>query len=194
MVDLMTAEQLTIALGGKVRQGAPTQFACCPSHENDGADHTPSLAIKDGRNGVIFKCMAGCSQDDVINAMKDMGIWQKQEQAPVNSLELRKATLWKNGMLQYLDQNITRMNGYLMRAFDNDREPAESLQKDYRRATMQQQILQQTPTGVKLVELFHHQLRADERTTKRFMAAGIRLEEESAQAVHRVKEGVSHGM
>lgn len=192
----MTAEQLTIALGGNVRQGAPTQYACCPSHEADRENHTPSLAIKDGRAGVIFKCMAGCSQDDVLNALKDMGLWQQQGQAQphIGTLELRKATLWKNGMLQYLDRDIERMNGYIMRALDSDREPAVTLQKDYRNATMQQQLLQQTPTGTDLVELFRHQLRTDERTTKRFMAAGIRLEEESVQAVQRVMEGVSHGM
>jgi len=42
-----------------------TWMARCPAHE----DHTPSLAIKDGDTGVVFRCHAGCSQDAVLGAL-----------------------------------------------------------------------------------------------------------------------------
>jgi hypothetical protein len=47
-------------------------MARCPAH----ADATPSLAIREGRDGkVLLKCHAGCSQREVIGALRDRGIW-----------------------------------------------------------------------------------------------------------------------
>ena len=46
-------------------------IACCPAHD----DRTPSLSIADGEKGVVVKCFAGCSQADVIDALKSRGLW-----------------------------------------------------------------------------------------------------------------------
>ena len=66
----MSAEAIAKALCG--HRAGRTWMARCPAHD----DRTPSLAICEGRDGkVLLKCHAGCSQWDVIGALKDRGIW-----------------------------------------------------------------------------------------------------------------------
>jgi putative DNA primase/helicase len=46
--------------------------ACCPGHD----DHEPSLDIDDAADGkVLVKCRAGCKQEDVVAALKGLGLW-----------------------------------------------------------------------------------------------------------------------
>jgi hypothetical protein len=67
----MSAEAIARALDGHRAAGA-TWMARCPAHD----DRTPSLAIREGRDGrVLLKCHAGCAQWDVIGALRDRGIW-----------------------------------------------------------------------------------------------------------------------
>lgn len=67
----MTAETIVRALGAARRTGN-TWMVCCPAH----SDGTPSLAIREGRDGkVLLKCHAGCTQWQVIGALKSRGIW-----------------------------------------------------------------------------------------------------------------------
>lgn len=47
---------------------------CCPAHD----DRTPSLSFWDGYRDVAFHCHAGCDSCDVIDALRDRGIWSKQ--------------------------------------------------------------------------------------------------------------------
>lgn len=70
----MNAADLAAALGGK-RSGEGWS-ALCPAHD----DHDPSLSIADGTNGhpVVF-CHAKCSQDAVIDALRDRGLWHEQQ-------------------------------------------------------------------------------------------------------------------
>lgn len=47
-------------------------MARCPAHD----DHNPSLSISTGDEGrVLVHCYAGCSQDAVIDALKNRGLW-----------------------------------------------------------------------------------------------------------------------
>ena len=46
--------------------------ACCPAHD----DRTPSLSITDSADSVLVHCHAGCSQDEVIDALKAKGLWE----------------------------------------------------------------------------------------------------------------------
>src|SRR5262249_61903535 len=61
------------ALNGR---GAPHDFmASCPAHD----DRNPSLHVtttKDG--GTLVHCFAGCTQDAVIDALRDKGLWPEQ--------------------------------------------------------------------------------------------------------------------
>jgi len=66
----MTARDIARGLHGR-RSGAG-YMACCPAHD----DRTPSLAIRDGDDGrVLIHCHAGCSQERVIAALRERGLW-----------------------------------------------------------------------------------------------------------------------
>ena len=65
----MTADDIARALGGK-RSGR--QWLCrCPAHD----DHNPSLLIFDGHTNVQFRCLAGCDPVDIIEALRERGLW-----------------------------------------------------------------------------------------------------------------------
>jgi len=67
----MQVESIVKALGG--RQAGKGWIACCPSHE----DRNPSLSIKEGAGGKpLIYCHTGCSQAEVINALKSRGLWK----------------------------------------------------------------------------------------------------------------------
>jgi len=56
----------------KNRRNGKGWVACCPAH----ADKHPSLSIDEGRDGkVLLHCHAGCTQDEVIDALRDRGLW-----------------------------------------------------------------------------------------------------------------------
>jgi hypothetical protein len=72
------AQDIANALGG-YRSGS-TWMARCPAHD----DTTPSLAIAESNDGkVLVYCHAGCSQQDVIAALRARGLWGADEQRPV---------------------------------------------------------------------------------------------------------------
>ncbi len=45
-------------------------MACCPAHD----DRTPSLGVTLGRSAILFHCFAGCSQEQVLEALASHGI------------------------------------------------------------------------------------------------------------------------
>jgi len=53
-------------------------MACCPAHE----DGTPSLSIDGTADKLLFKCMAGCSQDAVVSALKTRGLFPGADRLP----------------------------------------------------------------------------------------------------------------
>jgi len=67
----MDVQEIAKELGGASRSG--DQWSCkCPAHE----DRKASLSLTAGTDGkLLVHCHAGCSQDDVINALKVRGFW-----------------------------------------------------------------------------------------------------------------------
>ncbi len=66
----LTAETIAVALRGR-RLGKGWRVRC-PAH----ADKTPSLCVADGVNGkTLVFCHAGCTQSEVIAALKQLGLW-----------------------------------------------------------------------------------------------------------------------
>lgn len=66
----MGAERVAAALGG--RRAGSSWMAPCPAH----ADSTPSLSLKDAEGGkVLVYCHAGCSQVEIIAALRARGLW-----------------------------------------------------------------------------------------------------------------------
>ena len=68
--SVIHAAELARALRGK-RAGRGWQ-AACPAHD----DSDPSLSISVSRDGkTLIHCHAGCSQQDVIDALRSRGLW-----------------------------------------------------------------------------------------------------------------------
>src|SRR5689334_3156139 len=61
--------------GLRARKSASGWTARCPAHD----DRTPSLSIgwRDGR--VLLHCFGGCTQAEVLDALRRRGLWPKRE-------------------------------------------------------------------------------------------------------------------
>ena len=69
---LLDAAVIAGSLQKSKRAGPGKYLACCPTHN----DRTPSLSIKDAPNGkILVHCHAGCSQAEVIGALRNLGLW-----------------------------------------------------------------------------------------------------------------------
>lgn len=72
---MIEAEQIAMSLD-KHRCNGPGNFtACCPAHD----DKNPSLAITDVDGTTLLYCFAGCSQSDVIEALRAKGLWPDEK-------------------------------------------------------------------------------------------------------------------
>lgn len=66
----MNAGSIATALSG--RKAGRGWSARCPAHD----DRNPSLSIRDSANGgVLVKCFAGCSKNEVIASLEALGLW-----------------------------------------------------------------------------------------------------------------------
>ncbi len=63
----------SIARGlSKVRWHGGNKFSsCCPAHD----DRNPSLSVSDKNGKILVHCWAGCTQEEVIGALRGMGLW-----------------------------------------------------------------------------------------------------------------------
>ena len=80
----MTAAHIAEALNGR-RSGAGW-VARCPNHK----DRTPSLSIRDADKTILVHCFAGCSQRDVITALRERGLWPRGERQQWSPAERRQ--------------------------------------------------------------------------------------------------------
>jgi len=70
----MKAANIVAALGGRMRSKS-VGIACCPAHK----DRNPSLSVSEGADGrILVKCFAGCSQAEVIDALRRRDAWPDQ--------------------------------------------------------------------------------------------------------------------
>ena len=73
----LTAESIANALGcGQSgctcgRPNGDGWMTHCPAHD----DEHPSLSVSENNGKVLVKCFGGCSQDQVITALKERGLW-----------------------------------------------------------------------------------------------------------------------
>jgi RecA-family ATPase len=72
----MSPEEFAEKLGRPKRNGR--DWTClCPAHD----DHDPSLSIAERDGRLLFVCRAGCSQDNVIDALRSRGLWPPEVSA-----------------------------------------------------------------------------------------------------------------
>ena len=78
--DYTTLSSISSGLD-KVRWQNDYKFsACCPAHD----DRNPSFSAKDDNGKILVKCFSGCTQDEVINALRDLGLWYSGSNAKIN--------------------------------------------------------------------------------------------------------------
>lgn len=70
----MDAYELTETLGGRWSDGRSTGSARCPAHD----DRHASLSVSDRDGKLLVKCHANCSQEAVIAALTERGLWGSQ--------------------------------------------------------------------------------------------------------------------
>ena len=79
---MMDAATIIAALGGN-----PSTGKCfCPAHN----EKTPSLQVTDRENTVLVYCHGGCSQSEVIAALKARGLWGGRASEPKRREDVEK--------------------------------------------------------------------------------------------------------
>ena len=70
-IKMLVAEVARRLGGEKARQVGRGWLTCCPAHD----DRNPSLSLSEGNNGgFVFYCHAGCTQEQVLQALSALGI------------------------------------------------------------------------------------------------------------------------
>lgn len=64
------------------RKSGSSWMARCPVHGDGGGDSDPSLAIREKDGKILVHCHAGCSQRDVIAALRARGLWESGKREP----------------------------------------------------------------------------------------------------------------
>ena len=72
----MSLQSLVQALDARISGSA--WMAKCPAHN----DHNPSLSIRELDGKILVHCHAGCSQKDVLNALRSRDLWQATPTEP----------------------------------------------------------------------------------------------------------------
>ena len=90
--EFLTAISLAHSLTAK--KSGSGWSASCPAHD----DKTPSLSISEGDDGrALVYCHAGCSQDEVIDALRNLGLWPERKEA--NGRKPRQTTTPRNSRM-----------------------------------------------------------------------------------------------
>ena len=88
MINNITLSSISSGLN-KVRWHGDYKFlACCPAHD----DRNPSFSVTDKNGKILVKCWAGCTQEEVIGALRDLGLWHT---ASRHQLDRRKRSKLK---------------------------------------------------------------------------------------------------
>lgn len=66
------AREIVESLRGTWRRGKG--MCCCPAHD----DRTPSLSVTLGRKAILLHCFAGCTNEDIIAALRRHGVGTRE--------------------------------------------------------------------------------------------------------------------
>ena len=73
---------IEVARALKAKRSGRFWVCSCPCHD----DRSPSLGFYDGHTTVVFTCFAGCDPCDVIEALRDRGIWNERRRRRTESV------------------------------------------------------------------------------------------------------------
>ena len=103
MINTTTLSSIANGLQKVRRQGDYKFSASCPAHD----DRNPSLFVSDINGKILVKCFAGCTQEEVIGALRDMGLWHTASQYQIvrrNRFDLKNDVLHHQTILWLTDQ------------------------------------------------------------------------------------------
>lgn len=92
----MTLLAATVAQALKARRHSGGWIAPCPAHN----DRDPSLTIRDGRNGILLHCWAGCSFQSILDAIKALGVTDDPSSTPTLPPHRHEATGGRIGSIE----------------------------------------------------------------------------------------------
>jgi hypothetical protein len=94
---MRTISLFDVAQGlSKVRWRGDRKFsACCPAHD----DRNPSFHARDVDGKILVKCFAGCSQDEVISALRGQELWPQTDTNYRKPARASKDVIWRHQML-----------------------------------------------------------------------------------------------
>ncbi len=83
-------QKIAEALGNSRQNGDGSYTCSCPNQDHD--DHNPSCSISYVNGKLLAYCHGGCSQEVVISALKDLGLWIESSSSTSSHIpkELRK--------------------------------------------------------------------------------------------------------
>jgi len=114
----MSAASIARGLDGRKRGSAWT--ARCPAHD----DHDPSLSISISKTGkTLIHCHAGCSQDEVIASLTELGLWNSGHEnrnhsvARLNSREIHDYYRTRQALALQIWKSTVPANGTLAETY-----------------------------------------------------------------------------
>lgn len=158
--------EIVSALGGRLYGNRGVAY--CPSHD-DGNRPSLSVAERDGK--ILVHCFAGCTQSEVLDALRERGLWPEPERRPrpyarpvdpAFGADLNNARYWQYSVLAVADQMLAAM-----RTTDPDR----------RAVTRYSDRIRQS-TDLDLVALYREHRRDDARMVGAMVAVARNYEAE----------------
>jgi hypothetical protein len=167
----MSAGAIAKALGG--RRSGSGWMARCPAHR----DNNPSLSLRDANGRTLVHCFSGCTQDEVIAALRKLGLWPERQQQNWTPAERRaygrrrfQAERLARGALQWRSAMAVRWEQAKVRAYARYlSHPDERTEVVWAEAA-RQLVFYQTLKGAALMQQFRDAVKPDAAAVKRLIA------------------------
>jgi hypothetical protein len=183
----LSAAEIAEHLHGR-RSGA-SYMARCPAHE----DRTPSLSLTDRDNKALLYCHSGCTQEAVIRALQDRGLWPRREylsrsewieqQRRIEEMRqrIRSARYWANAIEPLLIE--------LLEAEPPDTYPPGCITEREALTHALLEVRAASKDGTLLAALYGDWLRRDPKLTAALVYAGQHSEQRWSRRIWRWLDG-----
>lgn len=170
----MTAAYIAEALNG--RRSGSGWVAHCPAHK----DKTPSLSIRESDGRILVHCFGGCTQPDVVMALRERGLWPERPRPTWTQSERREygrrrsqAEILARRALDWRAATVARLQKGKAAAFVKYVDcPTEHSERAWAEAS-QQLFRRETLRGPVLVREYSRALQLDPASVKQLIAEAV---------------------